>query len=184
MTHFCRQLNCWSYRCSWSIACRHCSNYIFILNLTNGFNRLGKDNCKTRGETFKFWDSVRLILETLRYIQQTGSSDWVNVTNEESNESLSIDLSKVEWSRVHEEVNQLTIPPGDQDSDECVYVKMIELQKLQLYQIWWSRLWWAFWRCMTTNIMEHMHICIDLIYQDDTCIERQQGGVSKTLLSS
>ena len=31
-------------RCSWSIACRRCSNYIFILNLTPGFNGLGKDN--------------------------------------------------------------------------------------------------------------------------------------------
>ena len=49
-------INCWSLRCSWSIACRRCSNYIFILNLTHGFNRLGEDNCKTRGETFKFWD--------------------------------------------------------------------------------------------------------------------------------
>ena len=25
-------------------------NYIFILNLTRGFNGLGKDNCKTRRE--------------------------------------------------------------------------------------------------------------------------------------
>ena len=43
---------------SWSIACRHCSNYIFILNLTPGFNGLDKDNCKTRQETFSFWDLV------------------------------------------------------------------------------------------------------------------------------
>ena len=61
------QLNCWSLRCSWSIACRRCSNYIFILNLTPGFNGLGKDNYKMRREAFKFWDLVRLILETLRY---------------------------------------------------------------------------------------------------------------------
>ena len=32
------QWNCWLLRCSWSIACRCCSNYIFILNLTRGFN--------------------------------------------------------------------------------------------------------------------------------------------------
>ena len=50
--------------CSWSIACRRCSNYIFILDLTRGFNGLGKDNCKTRQGTFKFGDLVRLILET------------------------------------------------------------------------------------------------------------------------
>ena len=67
-TYLCRHLNCWSLRCSWSIACRRCSNYIFILNWTHGFNRLGKDNCKTRGETFKFWDSGCLIWDTLRYI--------------------------------------------------------------------------------------------------------------------
>ena len=29
--------NCRSLRCSWSIACRRCSNYIFILDLTPGF---------------------------------------------------------------------------------------------------------------------------------------------------
>ena len=72
--HFSRQLNCWSLRCSWSIACRRCSNYIFILNLTPGFNGLGKDNYKVRRETFKFGDLVHLILETLRYI-----SIWVNL---------------------------------------------------------------------------------------------------------
>ena len=53
--------NCWSLRCSWSIACRRCSNYIFILNLTLGFNILCKDNCKLRRETSKFWDLVHLI---------------------------------------------------------------------------------------------------------------------------
>ena len=61
------QLNCWSLRCSWSITCRRCSNHIFILDLTPGFNGLGKDICKTRRESFKFWDLVCLILEILRY---------------------------------------------------------------------------------------------------------------------
>ena len=54
--------------CSWSISCRRCSNCIFILNLTPGFHGLGKDHCKRRQETFKFWDLVRLILEVLRYV--------------------------------------------------------------------------------------------------------------------
>ena len=53
-------------KCSWSIACRRCSNYIFILDLKTGFNGLGKDNCKTRRESFKFCDLVCLILEILR----------------------------------------------------------------------------------------------------------------------
>ena len=70
--HISRQMNCWSRRCSWSIACRRCSNYIFILNLTHGFNGLGKDNYKTRREAVKFWDLVRLILDTLRYWDSAG----------------------------------------------------------------------------------------------------------------
>ena len=43
-------------------------NYIFILDLTPGFIGLGKDNCKTRRETFKFGSLVCLILEILRYL--------------------------------------------------------------------------------------------------------------------
>ena len=41
--------------------CPRCSNYIFILHLTPGFNRLGKDVWKTRQETIKFWDYVSYI---------------------------------------------------------------------------------------------------------------------------
>ena len=33
--HLSKQYNGWSLRCSWSIACRRCSNYIFILDLTH-----------------------------------------------------------------------------------------------------------------------------------------------------
>ena len=46
--HLGGQLNCLSLRCSWSIACWCCSNYIFITYLTASFNGLGKDNCKMR----------------------------------------------------------------------------------------------------------------------------------------
>ena len=67
-THFSRQLNCWSLRCSWSIACRRCSNYFFILHLIPGFNLLHKGNCNPRRETCEFWDLVWLILEIIRYI--------------------------------------------------------------------------------------------------------------------
>ena len=49
------------------MACRRCSNYIFILYLTPGFNELGKDKRKARRETFKFRDFVKLILEIWRY---------------------------------------------------------------------------------------------------------------------
>ena len=40
-----------------------CSNHIFILDLTPGFNTLRKDNCKVRRKAFKFWNLVRLILD-------------------------------------------------------------------------------------------------------------------------
>ena len=54
--------------CRLDNACRRCSNYIFILDLTHGFIGLGKYNCKTRREAFKFGDLARLILEVLRYM--------------------------------------------------------------------------------------------------------------------
>ena len=62
------QWNCWSLRCSWNITCRRCPNYIFILYLTPGLNGMGKDNCKTRRESLKFWDLVHFILEGWQYI--------------------------------------------------------------------------------------------------------------------
>ena len=62
-THLSRRYNCWQLGCSWSIACRRCPNYIFIIYLTPGLNGLDIDNCKKRWETFTFWNLVRLILE-------------------------------------------------------------------------------------------------------------------------
>ena len=59
---------CWSPKCSWCITCRRCSNYIFILDLTLGFNGLGKNNCKTRRETCQFLDLMLLTLKVLRYL--------------------------------------------------------------------------------------------------------------------
>ena len=58
-----------SLKCSWSTVCRRCSNYIFILDLTRGFNPLGKDNCKTGLEIFKFRNLVRLILAVWWYFR-------------------------------------------------------------------------------------------------------------------
>ena len=63
----CRQLNCWSIICSWSIACRRCSNYIFILHLSPGFNMLHKDNCKPIREAFQFLDLVSYIRDFTVY---------------------------------------------------------------------------------------------------------------------
>ena len=105
--HLSRQINCWSLRCSWSIACRCCSNYIFILNLLPGFIGLGKDNCKMRWESFKFWDLVRLLLEILWFLSKwflddTWSSIWMLVfmtKNWYACESIFIAIQKYAGSR-------------------------------------------------------------------------------------
>ena len=39
------------------------TNYIFIIDLTPGFNALGNENCKKGRATFKLWDLVCFILE-------------------------------------------------------------------------------------------------------------------------
>ena len=76
--HLSGQWNCRSLRCSWSIACWCCSNYIFILDLTTGFNILHNYNCKNRQKTFKFLDLVWLILEILRFVfYPTLSIPWL-----------------------------------------------------------------------------------------------------------
>ena len=72
------QLNCCSLRCSWSIACRRCSNYIFILHWTLDFNILDKDNSKSRWETLKFRDLVPLILATLQYIWHFAEYEYID----------------------------------------------------------------------------------------------------------
>ena len=52
-----RHQNCWSFRCSLSIAYRRCFNYIFIPDSTHVFNEFDDENCKTIWETCKsgFW---------------------------------------------------------------------------------------------------------------------------------
>ena len=52
-------------------------NYIFILDLTPGCNGLSKDNCKMKGETFKFWDLVHLILDAWWYNVCIITNSWL-----------------------------------------------------------------------------------------------------------
>ena len=55
---------------------RHCNKlHRYLLSRLPGFNGLGKDNCKTRRETFMFWDLIRLILEVWRYVESYDSRD-------------------------------------------------------------------------------------------------------------
>ena len=63
------QCNCCLLRCSRSIACRRCSSYIFILDLTPGCNGLAKTTVRLEGKPFKFWDVLRFILEAWRYTE-------------------------------------------------------------------------------------------------------------------
>ena len=54
-----------------------CSNYIFILDLTPGFNGLGRDNCKTKQESLiKFWDLVHLISDNLWKSEYCPCMSW------------------------------------------------------------------------------------------------------------
>ena len=50
-----RHKNCWSLRCSWSIACRRCSNYSFNLDLTPGFNALGQRQLQDERRNIEVW---------------------------------------------------------------------------------------------------------------------------------
>ena len=58
------------------------------LHLYSQLNGLGKDNCKTRRETFRFWDCVLLVLENWWYLGdiralvtmiQTGPQGWSHI---------------------------------------------------------------------------------------------------------
>ena len=62
-----RQYTCWSLRCSWSIACRRCSNYIFILDLDLASMDWTKTTVRRDKNLCKFCNLVRLLLEILRY---------------------------------------------------------------------------------------------------------------------
>ena len=119
--HLNRQYNCRSLRCCWSIACRRCSNYIFILDLTPGFIGLDKENCATRRETFKFGDLVRLILEILRYLSKVLSkstrSQWAKPMSS-SPFLQAVKLECVQSTRHRYMV--LVSTQGRQDTEECV----------------------------------------------------------------
>ena len=82
LVSYSRQYSCWSFRCSWSMTCWCCSTYIFIQDLTTGFNGLGQNNCKTRLETCKFLDLVQLILEIWQYIElaMTGLIQYCSIS--------------------------------------------------------------------------------------------------------
>ena len=60
--HLSRQYNCWSLRCSWSIACRRCSFWTYQLASLDCV----KTKCMVRREAFKLWDFVWLMLEIWR----------------------------------------------------------------------------------------------------------------------
>ena len=59
------------------IACRRCSSYIFILDLTTGFSGLGKDNCKTMKNIKVLLFGATYIRDlTVTFINQCYASWW------------------------------------------------------------------------------------------------------------
>ena len=57
------QQNCWSLRYSWSIACRRCSSYIFILDWTPGFNGWAKTAARRYDKHLSVWNWCAVSLQ-------------------------------------------------------------------------------------------------------------------------
>ena len=119
-----RILVCWSLRCSWNIACRRCSNYIFILELTPGFRGLGKYNFKTKQETNKFCDLVQLILQVWRHID---SSRLLNAIY------LSIWLQRIRQRQLQDETKNLLVSGFDEPYARCLTLSTNQFPKYSLY---------------------------------------------------
>ena len=58
------------------------------MDLTAGFNGLGKDNCKTRRETFQFRDLVPLILNNWRYFSERAWQELIDEYTSRMNKSM------------------------------------------------------------------------------------------------
>ena len=72
------ELNCWELEMHRNERSLYEQSITFSLvhfhsRLTPAFNGSGKDNCKTRSETFMFWDLVCLILEIWQYMYSGGN---------------------------------------------------------------------------------------------------------------
>ena len=72
---------CWSFRRSWSIACRRYSNHNFIFDSTPGFNELGRDNIKKRRETFTCCDLGASYTKGLTVIHQLHAKPYTHGRN-------------------------------------------------------------------------------------------------------
>ena len=107
--HLSRQLNCWSLRCSWSIACWRCSNYIFILHLTSGFNILRKTTASRVEKNLSFGILVCLILEILRYIIIW--TKYIPISGPNSFNECYINLTLTPWAVIwgHSYISQTEI---------------------------------------------------------------------------
>ena len=79
-----------------------CSNYIFILYLTLGFNGMDKGNCKTRRKKIKHLNLVGLMLEVWWYVSKGYSSQKHTMQyNIMTWLSFFFNLLKVPWGRVY-----------------------------------------------------------------------------------
>ena len=84
-----------------------------FLDLIPCVNGLGKDNCKMRRESFKFWGSVRLILDILRYSQLGEIKLFIiGLNNCKTKECLGHHLASIKCSNVLGSRNENHIHEG------------------------------------------------------------------------
>lgn len=57
--------------------------------------------------------------------------NWFNVKLAENGQTLSIDLSAMQWEKLKEDVNLVLIPQAKHQNPECIKAKQVELQKLK-----------------------------------------------------
>ena len=96
---------------------RHCSNYIFILDLTPGFIGLVKDNCKTWWGAIKFGDLVQL-----RFY---GNYLWQYQSNSPHSQQLLVGILSTHWGQVtHIYIGNVTIVGFDNGllPDQCLAI--------------------------------------------------------------
>ena len=128
------QYNCWSFRCSWSITCRRCSNYIFIFDLIPGFNILHKDY-NMRRETFKFWNLVRFILEIWWYFT------W-NITVTSSHEGHGLFYISFWFKSLHSYLNaSWTLQQNKSHRNQAQIYKVHENHNVHLLLKFYGIIW-------------------------------------------
>ena len=121
---------------------RRCSNYIFVLDLTHGFNILHNDNCRTGCETFKlWWDLVWLILEVWGQVSKPRGWIFKSWYLSEAGKSTQQQYCAILQAHIH--VSQLR---------DC-------LTKRQSGLTHWSRKLWALFKRIFLHTFFNVNCC-------------------------